>query len=401
MNARRMPDAALPPAKVFRFARLWRAVAPVFCAALFAGGLFLLTSPFRLAHRSTFAVAIFWGFGLGGCALAAYLLLYVYRSRLEILADRIRVVGASHRVWECPFPEIRGYRIVRGQSKYLKLYPTVPTRRPKRIELIFDRQAELLDWVRANLRDLAAEESESEGKEMLSDQRLGISEAQRGEAVRRARLWIAGLNLVALVVAIWAVYDPRPYRYAIGALAALPMLAAAAMRWFRGVVRFSGRPGGAHPNIVLAFAFPAFILALRGFFDWHILDWSAFWTPFLAVAAGLAVWTLFCARAAKKNIGVILGIVVVSLVYSYGLVLHLNCFYDRSRPAVYRSYVEARKASPGRRASYHLTLRPWLNQPITEDVTVPRAIYARHPLGSPVLVVVHSGGLKMEWYYVR
>ncbi len=320
---------------------------------------------------------------------------------MEIFADRIRLESAFNRVRECPLAEIDGFRIVQGRSRYLKLIPTVKTRAAMKIELVYERQAELLQWVKANLRDLDAEEVESEMKEMLSDDRLGMSEDQRSDAAGAARRWVAILNMAALAALSWATFAPRPYRYALAVLAALPVMAPAAMLWFRGVVRFNGKRGGAHSGIAPAYSLPAFVLAMRGFFDCHILTWSGFWVPFLAVSVGLAVWTLVCAASTKKGAGTIINIVVISLIYSYGLVVHLNCFYDRSRPAVYQTNVESRHISRGRSPAYHLALRPWLDQPETEDVTVPRSVYDRHPEGSPALVVVRDGALKMEWYYVR
>jgi hypothetical protein len=199
----------------------------------------------------------------------------------------------------------------------------------------------------------------------------------------------------------WAVYSPRPYGLAVGTQAVLPLVVLPAIFRHRRLGGFDAREKG-YPKVAYAFLMPILALALRAALDWHILGWGRFWLPFAAVGAGLFLLVVGGAADVRKKALKMLVVAMLCLTYSYGLLVHLNCYYDGSWPATYRSQVVSHRLDSSGRGptTYHLVVAPWLDTPGEHPVEVSRSVYAGHHNGDPVRVAVHAGRLGMPWYEV-
>ncbi|HXN35564.1 MAG TPA: hypothetical protein VN877_05300, partial [Opitutaceae bacterium] len=106
-------------------------------------------------------------------------------------------------------------------------------------------------------------------------------------------------------------------------------------------------------------------------------------------------------RTPRRRTGAFLGLCLACLAQSYGLVLFLNCDFDRSVPAIHRTEVVSRRISTGKHTSYYVSLGPWLGGQDEEEVSVGRSFYEAHSEGSVVLVGVRGGALSMPWYFLQ
>jgi hypothetical protein len=207
-----------------------------------------------------------------------------------------------------------------------------------------------------------------------------------------------GVNAASL----WGAFYPRPYGLAVGFQAALPLVALMAMVVFRGQVQFDdtgkkGRP----PSVAYAFVAPILVLAARSLLTWHLLGWSGLWIPFAAIGGGLFALVLVCAPEVRKKASTAVVVACFCLVYAFGLLLHINCFYDDSWPTSYESRVRAHRFSSGRRTTtYDLVVYPWLDRPEEHQVSVSQPVYGRHGDGDAVRILVRGGRLGMPWYEV-
>jgi hypothetical protein len=238
---------------------------------------------------------------------------------------------------------------------------------------------------------------------VLSDERLGSTEDERGDSLRTSTIHAGILNTATGALVIWALYSPRPYSLVIALLAIFPLLGAGLVVMSRGAVTLDSSRKSARPTAAYSIIVPAMILALRALEDWHILGWSGFWLPF-AVLSGLLIGGLLICSAsdAGRKMGTLFLLGLFLMAESYGLVLFLNCRLDHSVPEIHRTTVLSRRINHGRRStSYYLTVGPWIDGDYSWEVKVPSSTYGWHEEGSTVLIGVRPGALSMPWYFVQ
>jgi hypothetical protein len=223
------------------------------------------------------------------------------------------------------------------------------------------------------------------------------------DTFRTARIQAGILNMVTGAAVLWALVYPRPYGLVIALLAALPLAGIGLVIATRGAVTFDSDRKSVLPTAAYSVFAPALILAFRSLDDWHITGWSGFWLPFAVVAAILLGALLFGAAAdAQGKVRTMVIISFVLLAQSYGLVVFMNCEFDRSVPVIHRTVVQSRRISRGRKStSYYLTVAPWIDGSYSEEVKVPGSTYSWHEEGSTVLIGVRPGALSMPWYFVQ
>jgi hypothetical protein len=236
-----------------------------------------------------------------------------------------------------------------------------------------------------------------------ADQSGGLPGSTDDDPLRRARLQAGILNLIAMAAAVWAVAYPRPYGLVVALLAVLPVAAIGLVIASRGAVTLDTDRKSVLPTAAYAILVPCMVQGVRALEDWHILGWSGFWLPFWFVAAVLIVVLLFAAAAdGQGKVTTVVLIALVLLAQSYGLVLFMNCEFDRSVPVIHRTVVTSRRISHGRRStSYYLTVGPWIDGGYSEEIKVPSSTYDWHEEGSTVLIGVRPGTLSMPWYFVQ
>ncbi|MBI5688441.1 MAG: hypothetical protein HZC54_25490 [Verrucomicrobia bacterium] len=335
-------------------------------------------------------------------ALMIFALAAVHRRRIEVFHDRIRYVGTLHRCRELRLEDIEGFRIRDANSVcFLVVIPKDKAAKTLTLGTAFERRAELSQWFQANVRNLDAEDFQAELKEVLSDQHLGGSEEQRMATLKTVRKYVGALDGAAIAATFWGWLYPRPYAYAMAALALLPLVAAALVQWFPHAIQFDGKNKSARPVVAYSFFGPATVLAFRAFMDWHILEWTNVWMPVVSIAVAMTFWIAFSAAYVRRKMGMLVSTVIFGLVYGYGLVVHLNCYYDLSKPAVYQTTVQSRHIESGQYVCYNLKVKPWLERDEEKEVEVSRQVYERHEVGSKATILVSRGSLSIKWFRIR
>jgi len=350
------------------------------------------------------AVAILLLLGLGGAALLAWGIVSAFRTRLEFLPSGIRLTKGFGQPLDVETDEVKGYRVVPGRnSRSLMILFKDAARKPLRVDMAFERQAQLSRLLAKRFHNLDDEEVKAEMKEILSDPELGSSEEERQAALQRARIQVGVLNAATAASVFWAMLYPRPYVAAIALLAALPLIAVILVRFSRGAVTLDSKRGSVRPNVAYAMLGPGMVVGVRAMLDWHILGWSAFWIPFAVLAAILlGLFLVGTAGDAQRKAGTLVLLIFVCLAQSYGLVLFLNCEFDRSVPEIHRTTVVGRRVSRGRKSTtYYLTVSPWIDGGYSEEISVPSSTYGWHEEGSTILIGVRQGSLSMPWFFVQ
>lgn len=220
---------------------------------------------------------------------------------------------------------------------------------------------------------------------------------RRARALAWAQGCAAAATVLAIFIAVWALFRPQPYELLIALLAALPPLAIIAVIARRGLFRI-GLGTGYEANLGTACAVPSCALFARTLFDLNLISWL----PLTAFAAAVAI--VFLITAVRREINLRrrwwkLGIAaLLTGAYAFGTLGQANVLLDRGPQAVLRSRILDKHPGRNRTGTYHLTLAPW--GPITEtgDASVPHDVYERAEIDDPACIRLHDGALGMAWF---
>jgi hypothetical protein len=393
-------NPAEPSVQIFKTTKSYRAVLYVMLAlviALCAGGpvLWLILQPGMTATQALVLL-----FGLGLAAYAGWGICVVPRYRLEISPDFIRQHGARN-ARELRTQDIMGFRILSGKSPRLVFIPKDKSHKKLALSFIYERKAELLEWAAAHLVDLDKVDYDVDLEEIKSNPALGATEEERLARQASAKKWTAVLSIVSIASMFWAVVYPRPYEYAIGWLAVLPLLTLALVVHFRGLIRLNSNKKSAYPNAIAGFILPIMGLVMQALTAWHILDWSGLWTPFLLLGGCIAIALFNFVPVMRKTITTAICVTIGVFAYSYGLIIPANCYFDRSTPTVYMAKVWSEHIVHGKNTSYYITLSPFTDTVPMKEVSVTASFYREHPVGTPIHVYVRKGYLGISWFRLR
>ncbi len=396
----------LPPAprkNVYRISKVVRVLTTCVLVPVLA---FFLIGPVWMLVDSPSEAGFWWiillsGIGLGG--LVVFQLRATYRASLELRPDGLLCTKGWGPPREVRFAELAGFRSGPSRNNQgLFLVYRDKTRKPFRIDLVYEQSHQLARLLREKLPDLDQDSIDTAMKEILNDTRLGATAALRRDALRRARKLARYLNGAAIVLLIWAIAIPEPYDLVLILTALLPLVTLVLLRVSHGLLTLESKKTDVRPGVAYALIGPGTTLAMRALIDWHILDWAGFWIPFSLLAGALFSLAWFILPFPETGrLSQHIAVVFFSLLHSFGLVLFLNCAFDHTSPDLHHSTVQSRHISHGKHTSYYLTMRPWLDGVPVKQVDVGSSVYNRHPEGSDVLIGVRPGTLAIRWFFVR
>ena len=224
--------------------------------------------------------------------------------------------------------------------------------------------------------------------------------ATREQNFARARTLAAGLTLVAIALAIWALLRPIPYAVVIASLTALPVLAIILAVGRRTMFRIGFGTGYAEANLATACMIATCALLARTLLDLNMIDWS----PLIGMAAFVAgvflAVTILAERTRRRRWARLLVAAVLTGAYGVGVLGQANSLLDASAPAVLRSHVLDKMHGHFNVASYRLMLAPWGPVTIPTAVAVSHDLYDKVAPDDSVCVRLHDGALHLAWFTV-
>jgi len=373
------------------------AVGCVCCAGGIAGIIYFGAGHEMENDRQKF---IFVGLSALFLLLGIYLIGAVLTSRLILGPDFIEVKDflsskLLHR------SDVAGFRILPTQYiSTLVFQPRAAERKKLKIPLYFRTDRAFGQWFIdiPNLDHEDLGQSMAELETVVARDSPGIDATE--ERIAGAYRTVKALNWVTGVATVWAWFYPNPYPLAMLAAGVLPLVAIVLLARSRGLYQIEGRRNDARPSLAFAFIFPGCALAYRAIQDLHFLEWKPL---ILATVALAAILTVFLAQSDPHfhNRGVAaISIFFLGSMYCYGAIAHFDVLADRSSPATYQTQVLGKRADNGRTTTYYLQVAPWGPRHHSDEIEVPRALYAAITPGQPVFIRLYSGALRLPWFSV-
>lgn len=226
--------------------------------------------------------------------------------------------------------------------------------------------------------------------------------------ISRARLrrLISAGNRLAMVIAVWALFWPRPYFPLVGLCVAVPLLAIAAEVRFRGRVDWEQSSRRATPFSLAAIAtFPALALFVRAGTDLNIVDWRMLiaWSMLGAIAILGGICSMDPRVRGQKQL---IPVILFGCVFSYGTLAMANVTLDPSPATVIPTVIQDMRVrvSGGVKSSsiwHEVRVDPLASLQGRQWIHVRPDVYAQFRRGDHACVDIGRGVLGVRWFDVR
>lgn len=332
-------------------------------------------------------------------ALGSYVLIYTFKSKTVLYADRIEWLGVKS-VRSLRRQDIAGWRIIPTQYvSTLEVRPRSPGTKKLKISLMLKRDAVFDGWF-AGLANLDAQEREESLARVVEDHSVAATPEERAQKLAKAKKIAVVLSWVAGIASVWGWLHPRPYELAMAILAIIPGIAVILLATGGGLYQMEGRRHDARADLSLPFILPGFVLALRSVWDFEFLEWL----PILKLAiVGSMVLTILLVgadRGMRERRLAFLVFLFLSSFYTFGAMAQTNALLDRSEGQVFQTQVLAKRISSGKSTTYYFMVDPWGPRSQPNELSVSRALYQATPVGQSVCVWLRKGSLRVPWFVV-
>ncbi len=323
-----------------------------------------------------------------------------YKSKLIIYEDRIISISAFSKK-ELKLDEIKGYTV---NDNYIVIEPNEEKKKKIRINKYTGGYDELLVWLLQTFTDLEEQIKIEEKQVILDDKQYGLTPDIRERNFQRAHRISKIINWIAGLTAAWILFFPIPYQYSIMVAMIIPIVALIMMKFSNGLIRLNQRQGSVYPSVAYAFILPSCGLLVRATLDYDILDYSNAWP--ITIIITLSFLTVLLIRQKEitfkkmSDYWTTLSVALFLFAYSFGTVLHLNCYYDDSAAQYFTAKVLNKKTSSGKVTTYYLNLSTWGQQENADKVSVDKDLYDRIEIGDEVNIYLNDGKLGIPWIYV-
>lgn len=219
------------------------------------------------------------------------------------------------------------------------------------------------------------------------------------------------LEWVAIVISLWFMFFPVPYRLLLAVLLIIPLLGLILNGWNKpsmiSLVELSTDKTKDDKYDVADFIdFPAMAILVRLIYDY---EFESFYSMILpgtiacAIILGILFFTHKKIEASTRNRKwIYTSIIFCVSLYSYTATYAINCSFDYSEPKVYKTEVLDKRISRGRRSTfYYVKVAPWGHHHDKEEIKVSGYDYRRLEIGDYVDIVYKKGVFNIPWYNLR
>jgi hypothetical protein len=334
--------------------------------------------------------------------LGLFLLASVLHFRLVIDGTRIEVRKIFSKR-SADLSEIEGYRTISGRGGT----STLLYLKEGRGEIQFPEPLGTDDYYRAcfqQLTDLNALDAERDARdhdamlaEISHNAKLGSTPEERLHALKLARALTIAALISAIAAAIGFQFAPVAYCLPLAIVVALvPVSMLLLMRRSPMLYAFFKEQADPRADVGLVLAAAGIGLALSV----RIFEFVSMKPLFLLAVPVTLVYIAMLYSPAIKNTSLAFAlapVLLVSLPYSFGLVVVVNSLADTSKPTICFVPVTG-KPEPFRSPTYFLVLAPW--GPVEEQrkIHVSSSLYSKTRVGDSICLGLHPGRLHAAWY---
>ncbi|MDR3340695.1 MAG: hypothetical protein LBT25_11520 [Candidatus Symbiothrix sp.] len=363
--------------------------------------IYFLILPFKDGNFSPNASWILIPISIGMIILTILGVIDAHKGRIIIKEDRIISIDVLGKK-ELMFDEIKGYIV---KENGIIIEPINNAKKRIKISRHISGLADILDWHLCDFDNLEMDEEE----EVLNNEKFGWRKEIREKKLANARKISKIINWVAWLSSAWAMFFQKPYyQLALLSIIIIPIIALFIAKKHKGMIKIDEQKTESKlPSVFYAFFIPSCVLAVRAILDYNIFNFSNLWILIVILTIVLLFLRFFNQRGFtfKKNWLIVLYSVLFFMTYSFGTIVHLNCFYDKSKPETFTVKIISKRmsASTNRYSEstwYYFKLSPWGQQTKEDEVKVNREFYNEMNENDEVKINFRKGKLGVSWFMV-
>jgi hypothetical protein len=218
------------------------------------------------------------------------------------------------------------------------------------------------------------------------------------------------LEKLALVVGLWFLIIPIPYKLLLVVLLIIP-IAGLILNGLHGrpsfasLFRITGKDDQEKLDLADFIDYPPWVLLLRILFDFEFDAYKSMVIPGI-VAVALVIAFLFVTHrgignGVKYRKDMYLLAIANIIVYAIAGAYAVNCVFDNRPAEKYNTAVTSKHVSKGRRSTtYWVKVQPWGHHRDTEKIYVDASQYYSIEKGDSVTIDMHKGLLGIPWYHI-
>jgi cell shape-determining protein MreD len=387
--------------KEYKIAKGWAIF--IYITAPLLIGLFgwLLILPFSDGDFSPSATWIFIPISLGMITLMVLGLIETINGKVVIDNEKIYTISPfSNR--QLNFNQIKGYRLI---EKYIVIEPISSDKKRIKISSYYGKSNEIILWLASNYSDLDSQNELQEQEEILLYEEFGRTIEEREAKLKKARKTAKLINWSGGIVAAFTIFWADPYEYSILASFAMPLVAIMVMKFSGGLLRIDERKESAYPSILYGILAPSCAIFIRALIDFDIFDYTNVWLPSLFITAILLGVILIGNKEFKFKKAMdyfsLFSAAMFLFGFSFGTLITLNCYYDKSEPEIYNAKILDKRISSGKSSTCYFELTPWGKRTEKEEVSVSKRLYNLLDKDDEINIFFRTGKFNIPWFTVR
>lgn len=299
------------------------------------------------------------------------------------------------------FSEIKGFRFI---NKYTLIESNNPQKKNIKVITYLEKNEEIIEWISNNFINLEQVEIEKEKTEIINNEDFGWDIEQREEKLRNAHRVANIYNWTGGIISVWTLFLAFPYEYAILSCIAFPIIGLIIVKCFNGLVRFDTSKSTAYPTVFYGVLGVGISLFARAILDYKIFDYSNIWASTLVISfIFVIVFSIGFKNLKFSNLRECFSMIFFSLtifLYSYGAVVTLNCFYDKSEPEIYDAIVLNKRFTSGKTTTYYIKLTSWGPQKDEDEVSISKDLYESLEIDYQVNIYFMKGKFNIPWFEI-
>jgi hypothetical protein len=245
--------------------------------------------------------------------------------------------------------------------------------------------------------DLDALDFQASLDRLSQDERLGSTPEKRVARIMWLQRVSGPLYWITFAVLLWATIWPRPFLWAWGTMASIPIVVVVLDVLSGGGVRYDYRfgPKDARPNLVFLFFFPGVGLPGIVFREWNILDYQELLAHAAVLGAVAAFLLAIRSESLRRHLWPAVLCAAMLFGYAAGLLGGIDVLFDKATPARFPVNVL------GVRSEDHfdyVNVGPWGPYHSASEVRVLGHLVHTLPSGARVCIYLGSGRLGFRWY---
>lgn len=221
------------------------------------------------------------------------------------------------------------------------------------------------------------------------------------QKISRVKPLVFMVNTIAVVGAVLLFIGEKFYPAGVIICAILPLLAIIIFNSARGLIAFNDDSKDPRPGLFISIFIPVMVLFLVSLGSFNVIDTLKIWIPalfFYFVFIGLFIFIRF--EKERLMSGKMFGILVMGLLYAYGLTVNSNWLLDTSSPQTYKVRILDKRVSGGKHYSYYIHPERWGTQAVSEEAKVSKAVYDALAVGDSATIYLYQGFYNIRHYSI-